>query len=194
MRPAPALDQVGHRQADQPGVGGEVDVERVRPVALELVLGLERRVDHRDTGVVDDDVESARPAHGPLDQSVQLGEVADVAHHADAPSPGRAPRRSRRRPRPPDRRQVGNHDARPLVSEQERGRPAHAARRAGDDGGVSGDRPGQLAESCLRGVGGVGHGAPFGRDRSSTVRYGPADPPIERTPQRYVWTVAGRTS
>ena len=132
MRPAPALDQVRHRESDQPGMGGEIHVERAGPVRLELALVLERRVDQRDPGVVHDDVEPAAPTRSSAPRA--CGARRARRRHT---SP-RAPRRHRARPDLVDHRtdgsgDVGHHDARAFVGEELRRRSTHAARRAGDD-------------------------------------------------------------
>jgi hypothetical protein len=107
---------------------------------------LERRVDQRDPGVVDHDVEAATPLHRALDERpelVQLRHVTDDAergsvavHRPDLVDDGGDARLA----------DVGHHDTCPFVGEQVRRGPAHAAGGAGDDRHPARDRSRQSAE------------------------------------------------
>ena len=146
---AVGIEQVGQREAHEPGVSGEVDVERLSPVRLEVVVGLdvrERGVGHRDPRVVDHDVDRPGPRDRAVDQIAELSGLGDVAHDPDRGVSTMRGDDLVDHGGHPGITEVGDDDARSLVGEQVGGRTSHAARRTGDDRDAALDRPRQRGQ------------------------------------------------
>ena len=116
------------------------------PSACSLNVG------RADPGIVHEDVDAAERRHHVVDEPADLLQVADVAHqpHRGVGAVGVG--------------DLGDHgvdavaadvddgDAGALIGEQVRRRPAHPARRAGDQGATPGDRARQRCEPRVHGL------------------------------------------
>ena len=140
-------EQVRQTQAHQARVGGEIHIERARPVQLVRVVVLEGRVEEGDTCVVDQHVDTAEGGHHVGHQPFQRGMVTDVGHEAGDTI--RAVRRG-------DLVDHGHHSfssevdhCHPctFVGEQHRRRPSHSRRRTRDQDAAPFDRARQRREA-----------------------------------------------